>query len=85
MPVTLITSSQMVSSVLTGCQKNGKELYSKIAPYYPALKVLYMSGYTENAIIHHGRLDEGVELLQKPFRKTDLARKVREALDRTKP
>jgi hypothetical protein len=44
-----------------------------------------MSGYTEDAIIHHGRLDEGVQLLQKPFRKADLARMVRGTLDRTKP
>jgi CheY-like chemotaxis protein len=45
------------------------------------LPVLYMSGYTENAIIHHGRLDEGVQLLEKPFRKADLAWAVRKALD----
>jgi PAS domain S-box-containing protein len=63
----------------------GAMLASRVEELHPGLPVLYMSGYTENAIIHHGRLDEGVELLQKPFRKTDLARKVREALDRTKP
>ncbi len=40
-----------------------------------------MSGYTENAIIHHGRLDADAELLQKPFRKADLARAVRKVLD----
>jgi hypothetical protein len=42
--------------------------------------VLYTSGYTENAIFHHGRLDPGVTLLAKPYRKSDLARKIREAL-----
>ena len=42
----------------------------------PALTVLYTSGYTENAIVHHGRLDEGVSLLSKPYAKADLARKV---------
>jgi len=41
-----------------------------------------MSGYTENAIIHHGRLDDGVQLLEKPFRRADLARAVRKVLDR---
>jgi hypothetical protein len=46
----------------------------------PALKVLFTSGYTENAIIHHGRLDSGVLLLAKPYRKLDLARMLRIAL-----
>ncbi|MDA0662246.1 MAG: hypothetical protein O3B08_05360, partial [Proteobacteria bacterium] len=40
-----------------------------------------MSGYTQNAIIHHGRLDDGVVVLQKPFRKAELAQRVREALE----
>jgi hypothetical protein len=47
----------------------------------PQVKVLYTSGYTENAIVHHGRLDAGVLLLVKPYRKSDLARMVRAALD----
>jgi CheY-like chemotaxis protein len=47
----------------------------------PGIKVLYTSGYTENAIIHHGRLDEGVELLEKPFRIDSLARKMRSVLE----
>jgi signal transduction histidine kinase len=47
----------------------------------PELKVLYMSGYTGNAIVHHGVLDKGVHLLTKPFRKIELARKVRQVLD----
>ncbi len=47
----------------------------------PGTKVLYMSGYTENAIAHHGRLDADAELLPKPFRRADLARAVRKVLD----
>ena len=43
--------------------------------------MLYPSGYTENAIVHHGRLDPGVHLLEKPYHKTDLAQKIRDALD----
>jgi hypothetical protein len=49
----------------------------------PGLKVLYTSGYTENAIVHHGRLDPGVLLLAKPYRRAELARFVREAISRT--
>jgi len=46
----------------------------------PGLEVLYTSGYTENAIVHHGRLDDGVALLSKPYAKADLARKIAAAL-----
>jgi hypothetical protein len=45
-----------------------------------SLKTLYTSGYTENAIVHHGRLDTGALLLTKPYRKADLARTIRKAL-----
>lgn len=47
----------------------------------PGLKVLYTSGYTQDSIVHHGRLDSGVNLLSKPYRRAELARKVREVLD----
>jgi signal transduction histidine kinase len=60
---------------------NGRQLSEAIAQRIPGVKVLYTSGYTENAIVHHGRLDPGVALLNKPYRKADLARKVREVLD----
>jgi hypothetical protein len=45
------------------------------------MKVLYTSGYTDDTIMHHGRLDEGVLLLQKPYRKGELAQMVRRALE----
>ncbi|SIT41220.1 PAS/PAC sensor hybrid histidine kinase (fragment) [Paraburkholderia piptadeniae] len=47
----------------------------------PRLKVLYTSGYTQNAIIHHGRLDTDVQLLSKPYSRDELARKIRHVLD----
>jgi PAS domain S-box-containing protein len=60
---------------------NGRELAEAARVHCPGLKVLYTSGYTRNAIVHHGRLDPGVQLLVKPYRQADLARKVRETLD----
>jgi PAS domain S-box-containing protein len=59
---------------------NGRQLADAIEKHKPGLKVLFTSGYTENAIIHHGRLDSGVLLLAKPYRKSDLAGMIRRAL-----
>ncbi|MGQ9927310.1 MAG: PAS domain S-box protein [Chloroflexaceae bacterium] len=59
---------------------SGRELVRAARQVRPGLKVLYTSGYTENVIVHHGHLDPGVLLLSKPYRRADLARKVREAL-----
>ncbi|WKA29050.1 PAS domain S-box protein [Bradyrhizobium roseum] len=59
---------------------NGRQLADEMARIRPGLKVLFTSGYTENAIIHHGRLDEGVLLLAKPYRKSDMAIMIRKAL-----
>ena len=47
----------------------------------PNLPVLYMTGYSRNAVVHQGRLDEGVELLQKPVSQAELAARVRKVLD----
>jgi two-component system cell cycle sensor histidine kinase/response regulator CckA len=61
---------------------SGPELTSQLVEQRPALKVVYMSGYTENAIVHHGVLNPGVAFLHKPFTADTLGRKIREALDR---
>ncbi|MGE3935412.1 MAG: response regulator, partial [Rhodospirillaceae bacterium] len=60
---------------------SGPELAAQAVVLRPGLKVLYTSGYTENAVIHHGRLDPGVQLLNKPYRRQDLAHKLRQVLD----
>jgi len=59
---------------------NGRQLATEALRRRPGLKVLYTSGYTENAIVHHGRLDAGVLLLPKPYLSSDLARRIRTAL-----
>ncbi|MBR1172494.1 PAS domain S-box protein [Bradyrhizobium sp. KB893862 SZCCT0404] len=59
---------------------NGRQLADEAARRRPDLKTLFTSGYTENAIVHHGRLDSGVLLLAKPYRKSELARMLRTAL-----
>jgi signal transduction histidine kinase len=59
---------------------NGRQLAIEAQTRRPGLKLLYTSGYTENAIVHHGRLDAGVLLLPKPYLSSDLARMIRTAL-----
>ena len=59
---------------------SGRELAYLARRFRPELKVLYTSGYTENAIVHHGRLDPGVQLLSKPYSRAELAQKIRAAL-----
>jgi len=59
----------------------GRQVSDAIGESLPGVRTLFMSGYTENAIIHHGRLDEGVVLLSKPFPRSELADKLREVLD----
>ena len=60
---------------------NGRELAAHITKLVPAIRVLYMSGYTENAVGHDGMLDAGINLLQKPFSLPALKDRVREVLD----
>jgi len=61
---------------------SGHDLARRLAPRRPALRVLYMSGYTDDAITHRGVLAPGIELLEKPFDPAALIRRVRDVLDR---
>ncbi|RMF64661.1 MAG: response regulator, partial [Calditrichaeota bacterium] len=60
--------------------KSGKELHQALAEIRPGLPVVYISGYTDNAIVHRGVLDAETVFLQKPFKPRDLLRKARQAL-----
>jgi CheY-like chemotaxis protein len=60
---------------------NGKDLADAVVQRWPKTKVVFMSGYTQDAIVHQGQIDAGVLLLNKPFRKSDLAQILRQALD----
>ena len=64
-------------------EMNGKELSARILARHPAIKVLYISGYTADVIAHHGILDEGISFLQKPFSRKSLSMKIRSTLGET--
>ncbi|MEX2617192.1 MAG: PAS domain S-box protein [Alphaproteobacteria bacterium] len=71
----------VLTDVVLPTGMNGTQVAAEAVKLHPGIGVLYMSGYTENSVIHHGRLDKGVTLLQKPFRRKELAQKVRDVLD----
>jgi DNA-binding response OmpR family regulator len=60
---------------------SGRALALELVKTRPAIQVVYMSGYTDNAIVHHGVLDAGTQFIGKPFAGAELARKVRAVLD----
>jgi CheY-like chemotaxis protein len=60
---------------------NGRTLADVVRQSYPAVKTLFMTGYSRNAIVHQGRLDPGVSLIQKPFSQASLAARIRSLLD----
>jgi len=70
----------MVTDVIMP-KMSGREVARRMEHMRPGMKVLYMSGYTDNAVVHHGILDEDLRYIQKPFTPEDLAFKVREAID----
>jgi two-component system cell cycle sensor histidine kinase/response regulator CckA len=63
---------------------SGPALIERLKRRRPKMKVIYMSGYTDDAIVHHGVLEPGLEFLQKPFSPDSLVGKVREVLDTPK-
>jgi len=60
---------------------NGREIQQMVVGLRPGIKTLFMSGYTENVIAHHGVLDAGVHFISKPFTESSLSRMVRRVLD----
>jgi len=77
-----VAADMLFTDIVLPGGMNGRQLADAAHAIQPDLPVLFTSGYTENAVIHHGRLDPGVELLNKPYRRQELARKVRKVLDR---
>ncbi len=71
----------LFTDVMLAGGMNGPQLAEELRKYKPGLKVLFTSGYTENAMLHHGRLGPAVQLLPKPYRRADLARMLRRVLD----
>ncbi len=73
--------SLLLTDVVLPGGVSGPKIAEQAAEIVADIRILYMSGYTENAVVHHGRLDDGVSLLQKPFTRNALAGKIRTALD----
>ena len=72
----------LFTDVVLGGELNGRQLADAVQKLKPEVPVLFTTGYTRNAIIHHGKLDAGVNLLNKPYTQRDLAMKIRAVIDR---
>jgi CheY-like chemotaxis protein len=71
----------MVTDVIMP-KMNGREVTHRLMSFHPEMKALYMSGYADDVVLHHGILEKGMNYIQKPFTMEGLARKVREVLDK---
>ena len=76
-----VANIQLVLTDVVMPQMSGKEMVDRLHTLRPGIKVLFMSGYTDNAIVHHGVLDKGLFYIQKPFTVQGLSKKIREVLD----
>jgi CheY-like chemotaxis protein len=76
---------QLVLTDVVMPEMSGRRLVERLAPILPGVRVLFMSGYTDDAILRHGGLTAGTAILEKPFTAAVLARRVREALDGPAP
>jgi CheY-like chemotaxis protein len=82
--LTLLASNTKVQLMLTDVVMpgmNGRALADAVRQSHPSVKTLFMTGYSRNAIVHQGRLDPGVSLIQKPFSQASLAARIRSMLD----
>ena len=75
----------LLTDVVLPAGMNGRQLSDEVLRRRSGIKVLFVTGYTRNAIIHHGRLDPDIDLLTKPFTADALTRKIRQILDGAKP
>jgi len=75
----------LLTDVIMPGPLNGKALADEVKRRWPTVEIVFMSGYTDNALVHRGEIDAGVRLLNKPFRKSDLAQILRQALDEPHP
>ncbi len=75
----------LLTDVVLPGKLRGRDVAEYITARHPRIKILFMSGYTENSIVHHGRLDENVQLIGKPVKRDQLAAKVAEVLARPMP
>jgi len=66
-------------------RQTGRAIADQLQSQRPEIAIVFMSGCTQGAIVHHGVLDEGIDFLEKPFTQTALVRKIRQVLDRRRP